>query len=163
MKITKQKYLAGLFVLAFIMSLGCATSTSQTKAVEEPETAPTPGPKVVVSPVAAAIDKNSSMVIMGSGFEPGEEIAVLFEDNYGALCVLDEVKANERGSWATVWKLGRYTRRGIIKEGAFAIVAADMDYNALASCPVGFVNVKKDPKEWPKWAEPAGVKAKKKK
>jgi hypothetical protein len=163
MKKTKQRYLAGLLVLAFIMSVGCATSTSQTKAVEEQAMAPTPGPKVVVSPVAAPIDKKASIVIMGSGFQPGQEIAVLFEDNYGALGVLDEVKANERGSWATVWKLGRYTRRGIIKEGAFAIMAADMDYNVLASCPVGFVNVKKDPKEWPDWAKAAGVRAKEKK
>jgi hypothetical protein len=155
MKKGKTRCFAGLLALVFVLGV-CLTA-----AMAQP--AGGSGPSLVASPAAVAIDRKAQIVVMGSGFEPGQEISVLFEDNYGALGVLDEVKANERGSWAMVWTLGRYTRRGIIKEGAFAIMAADSDYNVLASCPVGFVDAKKDPKEWPDWAKAAGVKPAKKK
>jgi hypothetical protein len=120
-------------------------------------------PNVVVIPGAAAIDKKSKVTIMGSGFQPGQEISILFQDQYGALSVIKEAKANSRGSWATVWTLGRYTRRGIIKDGVYAIMAADNEYNVLASAPVGFVKPTGDKKKWPDWAKAAKIRTKKKK
>jgi hypothetical protein len=155
MKKGKERCFACFLTFVFVLGVCCGVALAQMNAPV--------GPTLMVNPVAAPIDRKAKVVIMGSGFEPGQEISVLFEDNYGALSVLAEVKANERGSWATAWTLGRYTRRGIIEDGVYAIMAADQDYNTLASCPVGFVKATGDPEKWPKWGKAAGIKAKKKK
>lgn len=153
MKEMKKSYFAGLLIVVLLLSLGIALPMAQAQSAA--------GPNVVVTPAAAAIDKKSKVTIMGSGFKPGQEISILFQDEYGALSVIKEAKANSRGSWATVWTLGRYTRRGIIKDGIYAIMAADNEYNVLASAPVGFIKQTGSKKKWPDWAKAAKIKAKK--
>jgi len=152
----KKRCFAGVLILSFLLGMGYTVNMAQ--AADNPAI----GPTVVVSPGAAPIDKNAKFVIMGSGFKAGQEISVLFQDDYGAFNEVKEVKVNKRGNWATVWTLGRYTRGGIIKDGIYAIMAADRAYNILASTPVGFVKATNPPKKWPKWAKPAGIKPMKK-
>ncbi len=152
MKKMKKSYFVGLWIVILLLSMGIALPMAQAQSAA--------GPNVVVSPGAAAIDKKSKVTIMGSGFQPGQEISILFQDQYGALSVIKEAKANSRGSWATVWTLGRYTRRGIIKDGVYAIMAADNEYNVLASAPVGFIKQTGSKKKWPDWAKAAKIKVK---
>lgn len=154
MKESRKNYLAGLWVSILVLSVGFGPGIVQAEG---------PGPTVAVSPSVAPIDKKANIIIMGSGFEPDQEISILFQDAYGALSVVKEVKANTRGSWASVWTLGRHTRRGIIKNGVYSIMAADSEYNVLATAPVGFVKPTGDPKKWPKWATAAKIKPRKKK
>lgn len=145
----EKRCFAGLMVLVFILVMA--------------QTGFAAGPSVLVSPGVAPIAAETQVVIMGSGFKPDQEVIVIFEDEYGALAELKQAKANERGSWATVWTLGRYTRRGIIKDGVYAIMAVDKDFNLITSAPVAFVDAYKDPKGWPEWAAAAGIKKMKKK
>ena len=145
----EKRYFAGLMVLVFMLVMA--------------QTSLAAGPSVMVSPGVAPIMSDTQVVIMGSGFNPDQEVIVIFEDTYGALAEISQAKANERGSWATVWTLGRYTRRGIIKDGVYALMAVDKDFNLITSAPVAFVDATADPKKWPKWAAAAGIKKMKKK
>lgn len=159
----EKKYFAGLMMLIFISVTGCAAGTAQTGPAPTPAMAPAPGPRVMVSPGVAPLDKKTQIIIMGSGFEPEQEVFVVFEDEYGCMAEIKEAKANTRGSWATVWTLGRYTRRGIIKNGVYAIMAMDKELNLLSTAPVAFIKPTDDPEKWPDWAKAAKIKPKKKK
>jgi hypothetical protein len=157
----KTKCFTGLIALIFIWTMGI----SNVKAGPGTPAILAPRPIVAVSPFVVPLDKKTKLVIMGSGYSPGQELRILCEDAFGVIMALEveSVVANERGSWAVVWTLGRYARKKVVTEGVYAIMAADTDYNILATTPVGLVNATKDPKQWPDWAKAAKIKPQKKK
>lgn len=151
----KTKYFAGLMGFIFLMAMGSDTVLAGDTEV---------GPVISVSPAVAPLDRNAKVVVMGSGFTPGKEVLIVFEDRLGVPTALPMAGVpNERGSWAVVWTLGRYARKKIVTEGVYSIMAADMDYNALTSTPLAFVDATNDPKKWPEWAKAAKIKPQKKK
>lgn len=162
MKKMRRRYYAGLLLLTFVFIVRCAGVTAQTGQAPGPVIG-SPGPSVIVSPIVAPLDKNTQIVITGSGFDPGQELVIGFEDEYGASAEIKEVKVNERGSWATAWTLGRYTRRGILKDGVYPIIVMDKDLNIIKTAPVAFIKPTGDPKKWPDWAKAAKIKPKGKK
>lgn len=116
-------------------------------------------PTITVSSPIMVLDKSSKLIIMGSGYRPGQEVMVLFHDTLGVLTNVPEtVVANDRGSWATVWDLKDYVDKKIITDGVYAIMAADSKYNIFASTAVGFIDASKDPKDQPAWAKAADIK-----
>jgi hypothetical protein len=152
----KTRYFAGLMGFVFLVTM----AMGPVLAAEHGQI----GPKVSVSPSVAPLDRKSKIVIMGSGFNPGQEVFIVLEDSLGVLTGLDVVAVpNERGCWAVVWSMGRYARKKIVGEGVYSIMAADADYNVLGSAPLALADPTKDPKEWPAWAKAAGIKPKKKK
>ena len=97
---------------------------------------------VVVSPMVK-MDKKATICILGSGFTPGQELALLITDVDGVPSDIGGAlkpvpKANERGAWYTTWSCGRFIDKKLVKEGAYAITVTDGDYNPLAHVPVAF-------------------------
>jgi len=97
------------------------------------------------------MSKKSKVVIMGSGFKPGQEVRILFTSPDGlqsdiGYALKPTPKADKTGSWATTWSAGRYVGRKLIKGGAYKILATDEDYNPIAHTPVFFQAAKKKAK-----------------
>ena len=98
-------------------------------------------------------DKKASVVIMGSGFKPGEELAVLVTDENGlqtdiGYALKPVPKADATGTWATTWNAGRFVSKKIIGAGPCKITVTDADYNPIAHSVVFFQKAeKKDDKK----------------
>ncbi len=126
---------------------------------------PGPGstsPTVVLSQSVVPLDAKSQVVIMGSGYEPEQEIKILVHlsggratwatvSDIGVYLDPSPVVANEFGVWATAWTVSRYSR--LAGTGMYMLEVVDDEYNALASAPFGFVNIKEPQEEWPKWGQ----------
>ena len=104
---------------------------------------------------------------MGSGFQPGQEVALLLEvetpDFEGRLQLMDIrepggtldplPKANDSGNWASVWTLDRYVKKGILTTEVYGIRAANPDtYETLATAPIAFADTEKPVEDLPSWA-----------
>ena len=106
------------------------------------------GRKVVVATPYVKMSKKATVVIMGTGFTPGQEIRLLFTTMDG---VLNEIGVhlkpapvtNKVGAWVTTWSCGRFIRKKLIKEGAYVITVSDSKYNVLGHAPVAFYAAKK--------------------
>ena len=102
-----------------------------------------PVPSVIAQPASVPLDKKGKISLMGSGFESGQAVRLLFKAADGitadiGYALKPEPVANERGAWTTVWSYGRFVKKKLIKEGIYAIIVADTDYNILASAPLRF-------------------------
>lgn len=105
------------------------------------------GPVVTIGNplVKMAGKKTAGVVIMGTGFTPGQELRIVFtlkdgsQNDVGAL-LKPEPKADATGTWSTTWKPGRYVRSKLVdpKGGAYTIMVTDDDYNPIAYAPVFF-------------------------
>ncbi len=152
-----KKLIGGLIaaILVAVLVFGTGVGITGASPAGESEPAPT---VVVVDPILK-LDKKTQVVIMGAGFEPGQEIHLLVTDVNGVRAdvgaTLDpEPVANEVGAWATAWTgAGRYISKKLIKEGVYTITVTDAEYNALASVAVAFYDAKKPEEEWPGWAK----------
>ena len=113
---------------------------------------------MVASPILE-LDKKAQVVIMGAGFEPGQEVCLLFTTMDGVRTdigyALDpESVANEIGAWSTARTgCGRYIKKKLIKEGVDTITVTDGEYNFLAYAGVAFHDAEKPEEEWPGWAK----------
>ncbi len=107
-----------------------------------------PAPTVVVWPPVVKIHSKTDMAIMGSGFEPGQELYIVIPDMDGSTTnIVDVIEpapegmgimVDERGNFAVLWTIGRLERS--TAEGVADLVVTDLSYNALASTPVGFAD-----------------------
>jgi hypothetical protein len=94
----------------------------------------------------------AKITIVGTGFKPGQEVSLLFTTMDGVqadigYALKPKPVANKLGAWATTWSCGRYIKKKLIKEGAYAITVADSEYNILAHAPVAFYKAKKAKKK----------------
>lgn len=149
------KVLAVSLVIGLISLTGCATMKGKEAAKEEAMQADNGalGPVAFVATPNVAMDKKAKMVIMGTGFKPGQELVLLFTDANGVLTDIGYAlkpapKADATGTWGTTWSCGRFISKKLIKKGAYTITVADSDYNTLAVAPVNFyAKEKKDKKK----------------
>ena len=93
------------------------------------------------------MSKKSEVIIMGTGFKPGQELFVLFTAPDGSqsdvgYALKPEPKADATGSFACTWKAGRYVSKGLITGGAYKIEVTDTDFNPIARGVVFFVKEK---------------------
>ena len=152
-----KKLIWGLIAVILVAGLVGGTSVGITGAspAGESESALT---LTVATPVLE-IGKKTQVVIMGSGFEPGQEVNLLFTTMDGVRAdigyALDPAPvANDLGAWAAAWTgAGRYCSKKLIKEGVYTITATDGEYNALATASVAFYDAGKPEEEWPGWAK----------
>ena len=112
------------------------------------------GPVVTVGTPVVKMAKKAPVVIMGTGFKPGETVNILFVDNEGlqsdvGYAVKPEPTADNSGSWTTTWDAGRYVSKKLVnpKGGAYKIVVADGEYNPIAHTVVFFQPEKKKDKD----------------
>jgi len=162
-----MKKVASVLLVVLVVGLiltGCAPTPAPTP-TPEPTPAPTPAPEptpanpvtVTVAVPVMELDKKAQAVIMGSGFEPGQEVRVLFITMDGGRSDIGysldpEPVANEAGAWATAWTEcgSRYIKKGLIGEGIYTIIVTDSEYNTLASAPIAFYDAGQE--ELPSWA-----------
>lgn len=100
------------------------------------------------SPVVSAtsmvkMGKKVEVYIAGSGFAPGQDLAILYTDPKGATADLEAYlkpapKADGKGEFATVWKAGRYVSKKLIQPGVATFRITDSDYNMLSHGSVAF-------------------------
>lgn len=142
MKKSMIQLLALSLVIGVLALTGCATlkaDKGDSGAVDKGALKPV----VVVGTPNVAMDKKASVVIMGTGFQPGAAITILITDANGVLTDIGselkpEPKADATGTWGTTWNAGRYISKKIIKKGAYTFQITDSDYNPIALAPVNF-------------------------
>jgi hypothetical protein len=75
------------------------------------------GPKVIIEPSSVLkLSSKTKVTIMGSGFEPGQEVRLLITQSDGSRTDIGdgldpEPVANEDGVWATAWTVGRCSHK----------------------------------------------------
>lgn len=91
----------------------------------------------------------------GSGFVPGTEVIILISDSNGVWTDITipagkrkdgggsvkNLTANSDGAWATEWRIGRFSRRGVGGEGMFTVRVMDQQFNTLATTPLAICNL----------------------
>ncbi|MFC1893695.1 hypothetical protein ACFLYR_06700 [Chloroflexota bacterium] len=142
-------FLLGLLIVGSTQVFGATSSGSASHTL-------------VLSQSVVPLDAKSQIVIMGSGYEPGQEVTLLAHlsggrapwataSDLGVYLNPTPVIANEFGVWATVWTVDRFSRLAVT--GMYLLEVADDEYNTLASVPFGFVNMKEPQEEWPAWGQ----------
>jgi hypothetical protein len=110
-----------------------------------------PGPTVVIGTPMVEMSKNARVVIMGTGFDPGQKVRIFFTTTDGVRAdvgyALDgKPVANDIGAWVVTWKCGRLIQRKLVTEGAYTITVTEPDSTFLAHAPVTFY-AKEKPKK----------------
>ena len=140
-------------VMLVIGLMGCShLGIGKGAAKEEMAAAGEPGPTVMAGTPVVKMSKKSKVVIIGSGFKPGQEVRILFTTWDGVradigYALKPQPKANKVGAWTTTWSCGRFVRKKLIKEGAYTLTVTDAEYNPIAHAPVSFVAAKKKAKK----------------
>jgi hypothetical protein len=147
-----MKGLIGGIIAVFVMVsfLGCTTMGVGEK--EAKEGLAQPGPTVMVATPNVKMSSKAKITIVGAGFKPGQEVSLIFTTADGVqadigYALKPKPVANKIGAWATTWSAGRYIKKKLIKQGAYAITVADSEYNILAHAPVAFYKAKKAKKK----------------
>lgn len=121
-------------------------------------------PSVAALPAVQDLSENAEIVLVGSGFEPGQEVRFLVTtEQEGVRAVSDYTysadpapMANDSGAWVTTFgAMGRLADKGVITEGVYNIMVTDSDNNPLARVAVAFFDSEKPQEEWPAWAQAA--------
>lgn len=110
------------------------------------------GPVVMMGTPLVKADKKAKVVIMGSGFKPGQEVTVLITSPEGlqtdiGYALKPAPKADETGTWATTWSAGRFVSKKIVPAGACKITVTDEEYNPIAHSVVFFEKAAKKEKK----------------
>ena len=141
--------IAGL-VLATILGGGTAKADSHASGYEEVRT------NVQQADFQPGQSRETTEVwFQGSGFVPGTSIVILISDSNGVLTDITipagrrrdgggsvaNLAANDDGAWATEWRIGRFSRRGVGGEGMFSVLIMDQDFNTLATTPLALCNL----------------------
>jgi len=110
------------------------------------------GPVLTTGTPLVKMGKKAEVVIMGTGFKPGQALNILFSAADGTTSNIGhdlkpEPKADNTGSFGGTWAAGRYVSKGLIKGGPYKIVATDTDYNPIAQSAVFFQKEKEEKKK----------------
>ena len=89
------------------------------------------GPVLSVATPVVKMSKKSEVVIMGTGFKPGQELFILFTtvDGYPSdigYALKPAPKADQTGSFVTTWSAGRYVSKKFITGGAYKIEVTNL-------------------------------------
>ncbi len=115
-----------------------ATAPAKTKVVKRGTAA-----VVAVSPQISEIAPKSTIDIMGSGFNPDEEVRILYTDAEGmqtdiGYALEPAPKASKSGAWLTTWQCEEFIKAKLVTDGAFELVVTDNEFKPLAKTYVFF-------------------------
>lgn len=101
------------------------------------------GPVIMMGTPLVKISKKVNVVIMGSGFKPGQEVTIVITTKDGQQTDIVHAlkpapKADATGTWATTWSADRFVSRKVIPPGPCKITATDDEYNPIAHSVVFF-------------------------
>ena len=149
-----KKLIWGLVVVILITSL--ITVTNLDSAGASGDSGGNPAASVVVANPILELTGEAKIVIMGAGFEPGQEVrlatSILGARSDIGFQLDPEPVANATGAWITAWSPGRFISRKMLKEGALAIEVTDAEYNPITYAVVAFYDASKPQEERPAWA-----------
>ena len=144
-----KKIMCGMTAMILVVVLAGCSHLGPNKGVAEEGLAVKIGhsPAVVVATPRVKMSKKAEVIIMGTGFKPGQEVRLLFTAIDGVqsdigYALKPEPVASKTGEWITTWNCGRYVKKKLIKDGVYTIVVTDSDYNSLAHAPVAFFEEK---------------------
>ena len=129
--------LIGLMTLILIMAFwGCASTSGGQSATAFSAT-------IVMGTPRVPLDNEAEAVIMGKGFQPGQEVFLVITDANGVQSDIEYAikpipKADAAGAWSTTWSCGRYVKKKLVREGTFVITAVSTKYEPLTSTQVTF-------------------------
>lgn len=90
------------------------------------------------------MDKAALATIAGKGFQPGQEINILFIAEDGAqsdisFSLKPSPKADASGVWSTTWEAGEFVAQKLVKGGgSYKLTVTDSEYNPIAQTSVAF-------------------------
>lgn len=139
-------------ILAVFMVIGLMGITDSYLPDPNESMAAEQGPVLAMGTPIVKMSKKSKVVIMGTGFEPGQKIRILLVTPDGqrsdvSYAVKPEPKVDKTGSWTTTWSAGRYVAKKLIKGGVYTIMAVGSDYIPIAHTPVVFQKTGKSKKK----------------
>ena len=146
-------------LIAAILVVGVVAGSSSGIAGAASDSKSKPAPAVTAVNSVNNVERKVSIVIIGSGFEPGQEVSLLLlEPKFGTTTDLDWSLdplpvANDSGAWITTWNSDRYIQRKLLAAGVYNITVTDNEYNPLATTAIAFWDAEKAPEEWPSWAK----------
>ena len=134
-------------LVALIVAAGIIRGNTFSLAADLPDAKAQP--TLTVYPPLIKVHKNTSFVIMGSGFQPGEQIRLTMPDANGLTSELweylapkpepgDGVTVDSFGNFACLYVFGRSER--VQQEGIYTITANDNNYSPLAVAPIGMAD-----------------------
>src|SRR4030067_1807982 len=107
----KRVIYAMVAVMVVVGLMGCATMGSKKAQGQEAVTSQGGvAPTIVSQPSnVLRLDKKTQVVIMGSGFKPGQEVRLVITQKDGSISDISseldpEPKADEFGVWGTAWR-----------------------------------------------------------
>ncbi len=130
-------------------------ATKDTKAAKETKTAKKtaapakkavkkePAPVVAVATPVATIAKKVSVDIMGAGYDPGEEVRILFTDAEGmqtdiGYALEPAPTANKSGAFSTTWQVGEFISAKLVTPGVFTLTVTNNEFKPLAQTAIAF-------------------------
>ena len=102
-----------------------------------------PPPMVMAAPQLIVLEKSVSVDIMGSGFEPEQEVRILLTDLDGmqtdiGYALSPETKANKSGAFFTTWNANEFIKAKLVSPGAFQLTATTSEFKPLTETYVFF-------------------------
>ncbi len=96
----------------------------------------------VVTPVCT-LAKKMGVPIVGTGYNPDEELLILFTDAEGmqtniAYALEPPLKANKAGAWSTTWMVDDFVKARLVTAGVFTLTVTDKTYKPLAQAAIAF-------------------------
>ena len=141
-----KQLMKGLIAVMFLVG-SLAGGAHIASAEQEGMTGQTqPGPAIVVANPMIKITMDAKVVIIGSGFKPGQEIRILFKPLDGIFgdigyALKPDPVPNKVGAFVTTWTCGRHLNKNI-KESAYNLTVTTMEYEFLAQTPKAFFKEK---------------------
>lgn len=99
-------------------------------------------------------NSRESVWIRGSGFEPGTELQLLYQESTGAFYDISfaganfstfPIVVNDDGAFAGVWRLGRLTRNSALSDALVTLYATNANTGQdLASAPLALCNLERN-------------------
>ena len=143
----KLKYVL-VFVLVLVLGLIYVVPAiaGESSAIEEKVT-----PVLTVWPPIVKLSGETQVTILGSGFEPGQELAFVIPApdggatnvNRGLFPVTkydEEPIVDQRGNFAFVLDFGYIRLERVVAEGIWELTVTDSNYNPIAVAPIGIAD-----------------------
>ncbi len=102
-----------------------------------------PAPAVTVATPVSILAKKLSVTIMGAGYEPGQEVRLLFTDGDGLQTDIGYAlepmpKANNSGAWSTTWTVDQFIVAKVVQAGVFTLTVTNHELKPLAHAAIAF-------------------------
>jgi hypothetical protein len=136
-KIIARHTLVFLMTCAVTIGVSCPLLAKEGLAVG-------PAPVVTVGTPLVKMTESDKIILMGTGFQPGQEICLHLVTADGqqadiTYALKPTPKADKTGTWATTWNASDYVKTKLVTGGAYKISVTDSDLRAIAQTPIFFL------------------------